>query len=142
MKCSKCGNESDIIINTVFDGKMNALCDRCLSDMEPKFNDVLEIDKAIREGEEIIARFEKLLERAEEQDVSELPEPLASMAFTPSKAIRMAKNQMEILQKEKEELLCSMEEKNALVYKLNLAINNEEYGLAVSIKEKPEDIDP
>ncbi|MCP4694402.1 MAG: hypothetical protein GY859_40605 [Desulfobacterales bacterium] len=107
--------------------------------MEPKLNDILEIDEGIKEGEELITRAEKLLERAEEPDLSDFPEELASLAFTPSKIIRMTKHQIEDLQKQKEELSGSMDEKNARVYKLNLAIDNEEHALAVSIKDPLEE---
>ena len=136
MKCTKCDTESEILINTYFDNKMDCLCADCFIALTPKLNDVSRIDKEIEKANEIIKQLEDILKNCEEADLSKFDDTLAAVAFTPSKSITMAKHIIADLQKQKEELLNSMSEKEVLTHKLKVAIQDKDYEFAISIKDE------
>ena len=136
MKCTKCNNESTILINTYFNNKMSCLCDKCFIALEPKLNDISIIDEQINEAKQLLKRTENILKHAQEADLSGIDEAISAFAFTPSKSITFTKRIITELLKQKEKLLSSMGEKEILTYKLKIAIRDENYELAVSIRDK------
>ena len=136
MKCTKCNTESTMLINTYYDNKMECLCDKCFIDLDPKLNDISIIDERINETKELIKQLEDLLKHAEEPDLSEMDEALAAIAFTPSKSIAFAKQIIADLLQQKEKVLNAMGEKEILTYKLKIAVHDENYEFAFSIRDK------
>lgn len=136
MKCTKCNTESTILINTYFNNKMNCLCDKCFIALEPKLNNISIIDEQINEAKQLLKRTENILKRAQEADLSGIDESISAFAFTPSKSITFTKRIISELFKQKEKLLNSMDEKEILTYKLKIAIRDENYEFAVSIRDK------
>ena len=136
MKCTKCNTESPILINTYFNNKMNCLCDNCFIALEPKLNDISTIDEQINEAQQLLKRTENILKHAQEPDLSEMDETISAFVFTPSKVITFTKRIITELLKQKERLLSSMGEKEILTYNLQIAIRDENYELAVSIRDK------
>ncbi len=136
MKCTKCNTESTFLINIYYDNKMNHLCDKCFIDLEPKLNDISRIDEQINEAEQLLKRVENILKHTKEADLTEIDESISAFVFTPSKVITLTKRIISELLKQKEKLLSSMNEKERLTYKLKIAIQNENYEFAVSIRDK------
>ncbi len=136
MKCTKFNTESTILIKTYFNNKMNCLRDNCFIALEPKLNDISIIDEQINEAQQLLKRTENILKHAKEPDLSEMDEAISAFAFTPSKLITFTKRIITELLKQKEKLLSSMGEKEILTYKLKIAIRDENYELAVSIRDK------
>ena len=136
MNCTKCKNETAILINVYIDNRLQALCDSCLIKMEPKSNELVEIEEKTIEAQELIKGSENIVRNSVEPDLSEFDEEIAAMAFTPSKLVIFSKRILTDLLRQKEDILGSMTQKERLTYKLKEATNNENYSLAAELRDK------
>lgn len=135
MKCTQCKTESTILITVIINGQPHSLCDNCLIAMQPKSNDLLEIEEQMVEAQTLIKSFEDLAKNNIEPDLSKFSENFSALAFTPSKSLQFTKTILLDLIKQKENLLNEMGEKERLAYKLKAAILSENYKLAAELKD-------
>jgi protein-arginine kinase activator protein McsA len=135
MRCTQCKTESTILITVIINGQSHSLCANCMISMQPKFDDLKEIEEQIEEAQKLIKSFEDLARNNIEPDLSNFSEDFSALAFTPSKSMQFTKTILLDLIKQKENLLNEMGEKERLAYKLKEAIHSENYKLAAEIRD-------
>ena len=140
MKCTNCNKESDSLI-TIVNPETNEtmlLCTECRLASKPKLKSIEEYDKLIKDYENLSEQLEELIKSMPKEP--ELPDDLASIAFTPTKTYKMIQQSLAHARTERIKKLTEENSEISLKYELKKAIEKEDYEKATEIQNKLDNI--
>ncbi|GEM_PF-4982149 len=142
--CSRCGKTSSFLqifvdANT---GQKTYLCNDCMFEMSyGKISEIEEIDKGIRETEELVKEANVMVDKANDRDnamLKNVNKAAAAFMVTPWKLLKLSESQLAHLQEKRTEILMAMDPSDRLQYQMKVALKNEDYEEAERIKSELE----
>lgn len=137
-KCSKCGrNDLPLtVFANISNGEKGALCPICMRGN--KTRTLKEIDDELRQYEKIEKSLAEIIQSNPE--MPNIPDELASFAYTPLSAYRSAQAAIAHLKTQRMELITQAGSKERLEYDLKKAVENENFVKAAEVKKQLESL--
>lgn len=135
--CSSCGKSNVPVITAVnmSTGKAHFTCDACSAKESAKsIKDLAVLEKILAETQDMCSQAKEMASIPEEQP--EVPKGLEFLVFTPLRVYESLQLTVDALKARRKKLLKKMDKKSRWAYKLQVAIEKENYQKAAKFRDK------